>query len=104
MKRTAGDAHAEIVRNGVCIGITGAITIDNVARLIEIGRAQLGPEVREVDLSGLSEVDSSAIGLLLEWQRVAQAQHRVHLRFKNLPENLRSLASLYDVLELIPET
>ncbi len=102
MKRVAGEANAEIVRNGATIGIVGAVTIDNVSGLIETGRAKLDPEVREVDLGGLNEVDSSAIGLLLEWQRSAQARHGVRLRFTNLPENLRSLASLYDVLELIP--
>ncbi|MBC7944240.1 MAG: STAS domain-containing protein [Burkholderiales bacterium] len=84
------------------MSVVGAITIDNVSDLIETGRAKLDPEIREVDLRGLSEVDSSAIGLLLEWQRSAQARHGVHLRFRNLPENLRSLATLYDVLELIP--
>jgi phospholipid transport system transporter-binding protein len=53
-----------------------------------------------VDLSGVSEVDSSALSLLLEWQRTARAAGRV-IAFTHLPANLKSLADLYGVSELL---
>ena len=53
-----------------------------------------------VDLSGVTEVDSSAISLLLEWRReAARAGRRVE--FQNVPPNLRTLAELYGVSDLV---
>jgi phospholipid transport system transporter-binding protein len=45
-------------------------------------------------------VDSSAVSLVLEWLREAQRNQR-KLRFTHLPDNLKSLATLYSVLDLI---
>jgi phospholipid transport system transporter-binding protein len=45
-------------------------------------------------------VDSAAVSLLLEWQRTARAANR-RIEFVNLPENLKSLAALYGVSELL---
>jgi phospholipid transport system transporter-binding protein len=53
-----------------------------------------------VDLSGVSDVDSSAVSLLLEWRRVAQAAAR-RVEFVNIPPNLKSLADLYGVADLL---
>jgi len=55
-----------------------------------------------VDLSGLTEVDSAAISLLLEWRRAAQRDKR-KITYINLPDNLKSLATLYGVTELLGE-
>lgn len=56
----------------------------------------------EMDMSAVSEVDSSAIALIFEWLRRAYNQKAI-LVFTNLPANLTSLAALYGVLELIPQ-
>jgi phospholipid transport system transporter-binding protein len=53
-----------------------------------------------VDLSGVTEVDSAAVSLLLEWRRTAQAAAR-RIEFVNIPANLQSLADLYGVSELL---
>jgi phospholipid transport system transporter-binding protein len=53
-----------------------------------------------VDLSGVTEVDSSAVSLLLEWRRQAFAAKR-RIVYVNLPSNLKSLADLYGVSELL---
>jgi phospholipid transport system transporter-binding protein len=53
-----------------------------------------------VDLSGVTEVDSSAVSLLLEWRRAAQSASR-RIEFVNIPPNLRSLADLYGVADLL---
>jgi phospholipid transport system transporter-binding protein len=89
-----------LTRDGDRLRIDGHITVDNVRALLEQGGAQLA-DVHVIDLAAVSDVDSSAVSLILEWQREA-AQHNNHdLRFENLPANLRSLASLYGVAELI---
>lgn len=54
----------------------------------------------ECDLSRLEQVDSASVAVLLAWQRAA-LQNNQHLRFKNTPESLISLASLYGVTELL---
>jgi len=61
--------------------------------------AQEGPW--DLDFSGVDEVDSAAVSLLLEWVRQA-AQLGRKLRIKNLPDNLQCLVKVYGVEELLP--
>ena len=80
--------------------VQGPITMANVtAVLAESARIFNGTRV-VVDLAGVTEVDSAAVSLLLEWRRSASKAQR-HIEFANLPPNLKSLAELYGVLELI---
>ena len=81
--------------------IDGPLTLATVASLLDEVRERFqGPEIR-VDLSGVTQADSAAVGMLLAWVRDASARsHRI--RFENLNENLRSLIALYGVGELIP--
>jgi phospholipid transport system transporter-binding protein len=84
-----------------CI-VQGPITADNVVSLLEQGARQFtGPSVT-VDLAGVTEVDSSALSLLLEWRRAAARNGRA-VRYRNLPASMRSLAELYGVTELLGE-
>ena len=53
-----------------------------------------------LDFAEVSDIDSSAVALLLEWRRLA-ASLRKRLAFVNLPANLLALANLYGVAELI---
>ena len=55
----------------------------------------------EVDASGLTQIDSSAIAVLLDCRRQAQAQGRA-LRVRGAPARLTALASLYGVQTLLP--
>lgn len=57
----------------------------------------------EVDLAGVTEVDTVTLSLLFEWLRQAH-QRNCGITYANLPENLVSLATLYGVLELIPQS
>lgn len=59
------------------------------------------PEVT-LDLAAVTEVDSTALSLLFEWRRAALGAGR-KLVFVNLPDNLKSLAALYGVTELLGE-
>ncbi len=90
-----------IVRDGNRLRVHGAVTMNNVKSLLEAGLQQLNSELKEIDFSGLEEVDSSAISMVLEWLRVSQSRH-LQLSVVNMPDNMKSLASLYGVLELIP--
>ena len=86
--------------------VSGPVTIRNAAALRDEGLKQFphqGSETIEVDLSAVTEVDSSALSLLFEWVRVLSRQGR-SVRFHNLTQNMRSLASVYEVLDLLPST
>jgi phospholipid transport system transporter-binding protein len=56
-----------------------------------------------VDLGGVTEVDSAAVSLLLEWRRSARAANR-KIDFTNVPANVKSLAELYGVSDLLAIT
>ncbi len=80
--------------------VQGPVTMKNVTAVLEeSARVFQGPQLI-VDLSGITEVDSAALSLLLEWRRTARVAKR-EIEFVNLPANLRSLADLYGVSELI---
>jgi phospholipid transport system transporter-binding protein len=53
-----------------------------------------------IDLGAVTEADSTALSLLLEWQRAAKARGW-RIAFANLSGNMRSLAEVYGVLGLI---
>jgi len=80
--------------------LTGAVNLENVIALREQGLSLFTAAVTELDLSGVTEVDSTALSLLFEWRRAALAANR-RIRYVNLPENLSSLARLYGVTELV---
>ena len=87
-----------------CVGerctVQGPLTMRNVtAVLAESAPLFAAPRI-VVDLAGVTEVDSAAVSLLLEWRRAAAKSQR-RIEFANLPANLRSLAELYGVLELL---
>lgn len=90
-----------IERDGDRVRLGGPITMANAATLETAGRRLFADGPLAFDLAGVTEVDSSALSLLLEWGRAAQGAGR-NVAFCNLPENLKSLAALYGVLELLP--
>jgi phospholipid transport system transporter-binding protein len=81
--------------------VQGPVTLATVQPLLEEGvRRFEGTDVR-VDLSGVTDADSSAVALLLAWARDA-ALHGRHIRFEHLTKNLKSLIDLYELGELLP--
>lgn len=82
--------------------IEGPVTADNVLSLLAQGAQQLTGPRMTVDLSGVTEVDSTALSLLLEWRREAIRNGR-EVRFHNLPASMKSLAELYGITELLGE-
>ena len=82
--------------------LSGPVTLGNVAELLAEGRRQLAADaVTTVDLAEVTDLDSSALALLLAWLRDARAAGR-SLAFANLPDGLRTIARLYGVEDLLP--
>ena len=77
-----------------------ALTFQNAQAALEQGCAALAAGETVFDLGGVQSADSSALALMLAWQRRAQAQGRV-LKFSNVPANVDALANLYGVEGLL---
>jgi phospholipid transport system transporter-binding protein len=86
--------------NGDRCTLQGPVTADNVVALLAQGAQRFTAPSVTVDLSGVTEVDSSALSLLLEWRREAARNGR-EIRFRNLPASMKSLAELYGITELL---
>jgi phospholipid transport system transporter-binding protein len=80
--------------------VDGPVTMGNATALAAEGTRLFATADVVVDLSGVTEVDSSAVSLLLEWRRAAQAAGR-RIEVVNIPTNLKSLADLYGVADLL---
>ncbi|MDB5797561.1 MAG: anti-anti-sigma factor [Paucimonas sp.] len=78
-----------------------SLTFAHARSVTEAGLRAIGAGESEVDFSGVTEVDSTAVAMLLAWQRAARAKG-VNLRCTGLPSSLASLARLYGVEELLP--
>lgn len=92
---------AEVVLLGSSeLSVAGPVTIDNVVTVVEQGVALFDRENLVIDLKQVTEVDSSAVCMLLEWQREAR-RHNCQMHFAGMPQNLKGLAQLYGVYELI---
>ena len=88
-------------REGERLLLSGAVTLGNVAELLEEGRRHVEEGVRTVDLGAVTELDSALLALLLAWLRQARARGAA-LEFVHPPEALRTIARLYGVDALIP--
>ena len=90
-----------ILRDGNKLSVQGSVTIANVVEVIEQGVNLFDRTDLIIDLAQVTEVDSSAVSMLLEWQRKAQKKNQ-RLHFSNIPENLKNLTQLYGIAELVP--
>lgn len=86
---------------GDTLRVSGAMVITSAAELRASGAAAIADGASTVDLSAVSDADSAAVALLLAWLREAQEQGR-ELSIVHAPDNIRSLATLYGVAELLP--
>ncbi len=77
-----------------------SLTFDNAKTALDAGLQAIADGQTDIDFSGLVTVDSAAVATMLAWQRVAAAK-AISLSFRNIPPNLFSLISLYDVTALI---
>ena len=80
--------------------VQGPVTIANATAVLAESAGVFTNPRTIVDLAGVTEVDSSAVSLLLEWRRAAARSNR-QIEFINLPDSLKSLADLYGVSHLL---
>jgi phospholipid transport system transporter-binding protein len=77
------------------------IGMGNAAEVAAAGIEAIRSGDVEFDLSSVQTCDSSAVAVLLAWQREAQATGAA-LRLSAIPADLLSLANLYGVANLLP--
>lgn len=80
--------------------LEGDLTLANARQWLAEGEAALQQGVATFDLAGIGHLDSAALSLLLCLRRRAEAAGS-RVEFRNLPESLSSLATLYGVDEQI---
>jgi phospholipid transport system transporter-binding protein len=89
-----------IRRDGDSLFLEGALTLGTITGLAGAVQEHMQQGVKVIDFRGVTEVDSSAVALALEWLRGAE-EGNVGLRFANLPVAMQNLAKLYGVSELL---
>jgi phospholipid transport system transporter-binding protein len=89
-----------MTRQGNRILVEGPVTFETVEALLADATVVDGDDV-VVDLKGVTRADSSALSLLFEWTRRRRATGK-NLAFANIGPNLRSIAELYGVTDLLP--
>nr|WP_168736121.1 STAS domain-containing protein [Burkholderia sp. Tr-862] len=79
------------------------MTVASAKSALADGLARIDAGATAVDCAALTQFDSSALAVLLAWQRAAKARGAT-LDILNLPPKLASLANAYGVDALIDGT
>lgn len=85
-----------IAIEGKRLALSGPATYETHVAMREESEASVADAEVEVDLAGVTDVDSSALALVFFWQRRAR-----RLTLLNPPRSLLALADLYGVVELL---
>lgn len=90
------DANIQVTSDGL-VKIEGALDLNTVKSLKKqtIGLFNGVSEI-QFDLSAVSQSNSAALALMLEWLKAAQ-KNQASLSFSNFPEHLRQLARVYGI-------
>jgi phospholipid transport system transporter-binding protein len=80
--------------------VSGDVLMDNANNIVKLSDSFSMPADLVIDFSAVTDVDTAALSLLMEWKRRALSSN-CNLKFKHLPENLNSLADLYGVAAFI---
>jgi phospholipid transport system transporter-binding protein len=80
--------------------VSGDVEIDNANALLLESKSLTITNDTVVDFAKVTEIDTGAISLILEWKRRANLEKK-QLKFVNLSPNLISLTQLYGVADLI---
>jgi phospholipid transport system transporter-binding protein len=83
--------------------VTGPMTMSHVNVLLQEASALSMPDAFEVNLADVTEVDTASIAVIFEWLRTAKSR-KSKITFSHFPANLISLATLYGVIDLIPQS
>lgn len=93
--------------DGAQARVSGLMTIAAASELLVAGREAIvgaaDGAAQTFDLSAVTEVDSAGLAVMFAWLREAKSRN-VELTFCNLPKSLNSLAAVYDVAAMLPQT
>ena len=92
-----------ISREADRIELKGPVTLETVPELVALGEPMIRQGAEIVDFSNVSDVDSAAVALALEWLRQSESLGN-SLKFINLPDAMKNLAALYGVAAFISPT
>ena len=81
--------------------VTAPMVMANARGLLEAGRSAFKETQEIIDLGAVQEADSSALAVMLGWQREAESLG-ARLVFTHAPAGVRALAELYGVADLLP--
>ncbi len=90
-----------IARQADVLQVTVPMTIAGASKLLAAGCAEIKAPAQMIDLTAVAEADSSALAVMLGWQRAA-ASSQASVQFVNVPAGIRALADLYGVDDLLP--
>ncbi|MEX0959693.1 MAG: STAS domain-containing protein [Burkholderiales bacterium] len=90
-----------IEKDGERYRLKGPVTLLNAGELLTEGERLFTGQQIVLDLGGITDADSSALSLMLEWGRRVKSRG-AELTYANLGEDLESLAGLYGISDLIP--
>lgn len=95
---TSTDKSFSVQRTGDTISVAGTLTIATAPGVLEVATDCFAGESRHlnIDLSGLQQVDSAALAVLLEWLRRAGRRDQ-QLAFCEVPDRLRQLAQISEL-------
>ncbi|MDP3744392.1 MAG: STAS domain-containing protein [Methylotenera sp.] len=80
--------------------VTGDVLMDNANAVLQESNTLTMTDDTNIDFSKVSDVDTAALSLIMEWQRRAiSSGNKIH--FSHLPEGLVSLVALYGVTDFI---
>ncbi|CAB3790396.1 hypothetical protein LMG28688_03106 [Paraburkholderia caffeinitolerans] len=82
--------------------IGATLNLESAKTALSAGLAQIAAGASVVDCAPLTQFDSSALAVLIAWQRAAR-ERGVTLNVLNLPTALASLARAYGVDALLHE-
>lgn len=76
------------------------LSLQNAVNSVQAGLTAIAKGQIDFDLSALTIVDSSAVAVMLEWQRAAKRLDKV-ITFHGVPVNVSSLIELYGLSDLL---
>lgn len=102
MKKPAKQ-NASLRIAGDRVVLEGPVTFQTVPCLHQLAHqfATVKPIPEIIDLQNVSQADSSALALLLEWQGWAQ-QHQHQFKLINVPSGLQALARVMGIDQILP--
>lgn len=81
--------------------VSGALTVDTVTKVWHTGQKLMsGKTALEIDLTNVTQGDSSGLALVLAWIREAR-QRRITIKFKHIPAQLLAIAKVGGLTEII---